>query len=219
MIDLNIHVSGNGRQDDIKGRVIGFSTRMGEILVPRSFMTWANKTYSSESGTETLRLAAQVSMSQAEQAESYMQKKGYEMEDDEQNNQKATYFLRLVVTLVLIVGLVISVLSFYILMLSIFLLVQKNKTKLQNLLLIGYSPSQVARPYQLLTLGLNVVVLALSLVVVFAVRNYYMDIIYTLLPQIEESTMLPALACGMMLFVVVTIVNSLAIRHSVSKSK
>lgn len=104
-------------------------------------------------------------------------------------------------------------------MLSIFLLVQKNKTKLQNLLLIGYSPSQVARPYQLLTLGLNVVVLALSLVVVFAVRNYYMDIIYTLLPQIEESTMLPALACGMMLFVVVTIVNSLAIRHSVSKSK
>ena len=148
-----------------------------------------------------------------------MQKKGYEMEDDEQNNQKATYFLRLVVTLVLIVGLVISVLSFYILMLSIFLLVQKNKTKLQNLLLIGYSPSQVARPYQLLTLGLNVVVLALSLVVVFAVRNYYMDIIYTLLPQIEESTMLPALACGMMLFVVVTIVNSLAICHSVSKSK
>ena len=219
MIDLNIHVSGNGRQDDIKGRVIGFSTRMGEILVPRSFMTWANKTYSSESNTETLRLAAQVSMSQAEQAESYMQKKGYEMEDDEQNNQKATYFLRLVVMLVLIVGLVISVLSFYILMLSIFLLVQKNKSKLQNLLLIGYSPSQVARPYQLLTLGLNVVVLALSLAVVFAVRNYYMDIIYTLLPQIEESTMLPALACGMMLFVVVTIVNSLAIRHSVSKSK
>ena len=219
MIDLNIHINGNGKQDDIKGRVIGFSTRMGEILVPRSFMTWANKTYSSESGTETLRLAAQVSMSQAEQAESYMQNKGYEMEDDEQNNQKATYFLRLVVTLVLIVGLVISVLSFYILMLSIFLLVQKNKTKLQNLLLIGYSPSQVARPYQLLTLGLNVVVLALSLVVVFAVRNYYMDIIYTLLPQIEESTMLPALACGMMLFVVVTIVNNLAIRHSVSKSK
>ena len=219
MIDLNIHVSGNGRQDDIKGRVIGFSTRMGEILVPRSFMTWANKTYSSESNTETLRLAAQVSMSQAEQAESYMQKKGYEMEDDEQNNQKATYFLRLVVMLVLIVGLVISVLSFYILMLSIFLLVQKNKSKLQNLLLIGYSPSQVARPYQLLTLGLNVVVLALSLAVVFAVRNYYMDIIYTLLPQIEESTMLPALACGMMLFVVVTMVNSLAIRHSVSKSK
>lgn len=219
MIDLNIHVSGNGRQDDVKGRVIGFSTRMGEILVPRAFMLWANKTYASSSDTGVMRLAAQVPMPTAEQAEKYMQDKGYEMEDNEQNAQKATYFLRLVVMLVLIVGLVISVLSFFILMLSIFLLVQKNKTKLQNLLLIGYSPSQVARPYQLLTLGLNAAVLALALAVVCVVRRYYMDVIYTLFPQIEESTMLPALACGMMLFVLVTIVNSLAIRRSVISSQ
>ena len=219
MIDLNLHISGNGMQDDYRGRVIGFSTRMGEILVPQKFMIWANSHYVAQPSEETTRLLVEFSEPASEKATAYMQQNGYEVEDDQQNAQKATYFLRLVVTLVLIVGLVISVLSFYILMLSIFLLVQKNKTKLQNLLLIGYSPSQVARPYQLLTLGLNVIVLVLSLVVVFFVRRYYMDVIYTLLPQIEESTMMPALACGMVLFVVVTIVNNLAIRHSVSKSR
>ena len=34
---------------------------------------------------------------------------------------------------------------------------RKNTTKLENLLLIGYSPARVARPYQILTLGLNIV--------------------------------------------------------------
>ena len=60
------------------------------------------------------------------------------------------------------VGLFISILSFYILMLSIFLLLQKNTVKLENLLLIGYSPTRVARLI-ILTVGLNVLVLLLSI--------------------------------------------------------
>lgn len=79
--------------------------------------------------------------------------KGYETEDGKLDAGKTTYFLRLIVGIVLGVGLFISILSFYILMLSIFLLLQKNTTKLENLLLIGYSPARVARPYQVLTLG------------------------------------------------------------------
>ncbi|MFR9250676.1 MAG: hypothetical protein ACLVK4_12490 [Alistipes shahii] len=51
--------------------------------------------------------------------------------------------------------------SFYVLMLSIFLLLQKNSDKIENLLLLGYAPTRVARPYRLLTLGLNGAVLAL----------------------------------------------------------
>ncbi len=218
MIDLNLHITGEGKQMDVRGRVIGFSTRMSEILVPRSFMTWANSEYAHATENLPVRLIVQMRATADEQATTYMQEKGYEIEDNQQNARKATGFLRLIVSIVLIVGLVISILSFYILMLSIFLLVQKNKTKLQNLLLIGYSPSQVARPYQMLTLGLNAIVLVLSLVLVSVARHYYMDIVYTLMPEIQESTMLPALACGMVLFCIVTIVNSVAIRQSISPS-
>ena len=89
--------------------------------------------------------------------------------------------------MVMIVGLIISILSFYILMLSIYLLVQKNSSKLENLLLIGYKPTQVARPYQLLTIGLNIAVLVIALVVLYFVRNYYMDVIETLFPDIKMA--------------------------------
>mgnify|MGYP006892998295 CR=1 FL=1 len=76
---------------------------------------------------------------------------------------KTTYFLKIVSGVVMSVGLLISVLSFYILMLSIFLLLQKNTVKLENLLLIGYSPTRVATPYYILTVGLNVLVLLLAI--------------------------------------------------------
>jgi hypothetical protein len=75
---------------------------------------------------------------------------------------KTTWFLKMVVGIVLTVGLIISVLSFYLLMLSIYLLLQKNTKKLENLLMIGFSPAAVARPYQVLTVALNAAVAAMG---------------------------------------------------------
>ena len=123
----------------------------------------------------------------------------------------------MVVSLVMVIGLVISILSFYILMLSIYLLVQKNSSKLENLLLIGYSPSHVARPYQLLTLVLNVAVLIIAWLILWFVRDYYMNVIETLFPQIDEGSFLPAIVVGLVLFVLVTIINQVAIRSKVIK--
>ena len=120
-----------------------------------------------------------------------------------------------VFSLVMAVGLVISALSFYILMLSIYLLVQKNSSKLENLLLIGYSPQRVALPYQLLTAALNLLVLILALIVVFVVRGQYMEAIETLFPSIDEGSMLPSVAVGLALFVLITITNQMAIRRKV----
>lgn len=64
--------------------------------------------------------------------------------------------------------------SFYILMLSIFLLLQKNSAKLENLLLLGYAPGRVARPYWLLTLWLNLGVLVVAVVLSWLVRMWYL---------------------------------------------
>jgi hypothetical protein len=119
------------------------------------------------------------------------------------------------VTMVMVVGLVISILSFYILMLSIYLLVQKNSSKLENLLMIGFSPSLVARPYQVLTIGLNVTVLLIAWLILYFVRDYYMNIIETLFPQIEDGNMLPAIGMGIVLFVLVSVCNLIAIKHKI----
>ena len=118
--------------------------------------------------------------------------------------------------MLLSVGLLISVLSLYILMLSIYLLLQKNTSKLENLLLIGYSPAKVSLPYQMLTLGLNAVVLFLSVGIVIYVRNSYMDMIEKLFPQLEEGNLGPAMVIGILLFVGVSLFNIIAVRRKVA---
>lgn len=215
MIDLKIFVQGNGRKDEFRGKVIGFSSRLNTLLVPQSFMDWTNNTYAPVQHSDPTRLILQVDNPANEDFAHYAEKKGIEIENDKINSQKTTYFLRMMVSMVMVVGLVISVLSFYILMLSIYLLVQKNSSKLENLLLIGYSPGNVARPYQWLTLLLNAGVLLIAWGVLYVVRNYYMTFIETLFPDIDKGSVLPSVVLGVALFLLVSICNVLAIRHKI----
>ena len=196
LIQMDIMMRGNGRVEQYKGNIVGFSNRLNTILVPA-------------------RLIIEVSNPADSAIASYFQKKGYETEDGKLDAGKTTYFLRLIVGIVLGVGLFISILSFYILMLSIFLLLQKNTTKLESLLLIGYSPNKVALPYQLLTVGLNVIVLVLSIGLVSWLRSYYIDSIRLLFPQLETGSLWAAISMGILLFIVVSVINILAVKRKV----
>lgn len=216
MIDFQIFVHGNKKQAQFKGKVIGFSSRLSSILVPQSFMDWSNNEYAPGQQTEPTRLIMSLKNPGDQNFTKYLDKKGYEIENDKLNAEKTTYFLKMMVTMVMVVGLIISILSFYILMLSIYLLVQKNSSKLENLLLIGYSPGHVAHPYQLLTISLNIAVLIMAWVILFFVRNYYMGIIETLFPDIEDGSMLPTFIVGISLLLLVSICNLFAIRNKIA---
>ncbi len=207
MIDFSIIIKGDGHEDTYKGRVVGFSSSLSCILVPQSFMDWSNSYYAPKDNVSHTRLLMQLTNAVDKNVDNYLEEHGMEIEQDQMEQEKMAYFLRIVVGLVMIVGLVISALSFYILMLSIYLLVQKNAKKLENLLLIGYSPSKVARPYQLLTVSLNVIVLIIAMVVVIAVRTYYMNIIADVYPELANGTLLPMIVVGIALFLLVTILN------------
>ena len=215
MIDFMIFIHGNGKQAEYKGRVIGFSNRLNTILVPDVFMRWSNAEYAPGEQSDANRLLLEVSNPADDTITQYLDSRGYEVESDKLDAEKTTYFLRMVVMLVMFIGVVISVLSFYILMLSIYLLVQKNTTKLENLLLIGYSPQRVALPYQWLTLVLNIVVLTIALVVLWFVRQYYMDFIFTLFPTLSETSFLPAVMLGCAIFLLVTMLNFFVIRRKI----
>lgn len=215
MIDFRIFISGNGMRDEFKGKVIGFSGRLNTILVPQSFMDWSNGKYSEKEPEAPTRIIVEVGNPTDEHISDFIENNGYEVEDDKLNAEKNMFFLKMIVTLVMSVGIVISVLSFYILMLSIYLLVQKNSSKLENLLLIGYSPRQVSFPYRLLTALLNLVIVVIVWIVIFVVRGYYMETIETIYPNIDDGTIWPSILFGAVLFIVITIINSLIIHNKV----
>ena len=216
MVNLDIRISGGGHREVFKGNIVGFSNRLNTILVPETFMRWANENFAPGAKSEPSRLIVEVNNPTDDRIAKYFKDKGYDTEDDKLDAGKTTWFLKVIVGIVLSVGLLISVLSFYILMLSIYLLLQKNTTKLENLLLIGYSPAKVAFPYQLLTLGLNAIVLILSVGVVLYVRSSYMKLIGKLFPQLDEGSRWPAMLVGVLLFAGVSVFNVIAVRRKVA---
>lgn len=217
MVELTIYMRGNGLNEYIKGRVIGFSSRLNTILVPESFIRWSNARYAPDAEREPSRIILEVGNPADDAIVNYINAKGYEMEDDKLDAGRMTFFLRLVSGLVMLVGLLISLLSFYILMLSIYLLVEKNTEKMRTLLLIGYSPARVALPYQLLTIGMNAAVLSIAMGAMCLLRMSYLQRLHSVFPQMPEGSVLPAIGLGIVLFAVVSIVNVLIIRHRINR--
>lgn len=217
LIDMNIFINAHGRHDRYHGKLLGFSGRLNTILVPQSFIDWSNREYEPDKEDEPSRLIVKVKNPTDDAIARYMQQKGYDVEDNQLDAGRATYFLKIIISIVLLIGVLVSVLSFYILMLSVYLLVQKNTTKLENLLLIGYSPARVSAPYQWLTIGVNAAVLVLAFCLLLVCRSYYMGMIELVFPQMTDGGVAAALLTGAGILLLVSLLNVWAIRAKVMK--
>ena len=215
MIDVRIIVNSAGKHETFHGKVVGFSGRINSILVPLSFMNWSNKQFAPDGDDTPSRLIIETDNPAAPEISKFMDENGYDIADGQLDAGRMTYFLRVVTGIVFSVGLFISILSFYILMLSVYLLVEKNSDKIENLLLIGYSPSRASKPYLKLTAAVNALVLLFALVGVYFVRNYYIGLIAVAYPQIGSGFLVQAVLMGAVLYIVVSVLSFMAIRNKI----
>ena len=177
-------------------------------------MTWANQQYGG-TPSEPARLIIEVSNIADPNLSGYFKDKGFEISGDNTTASKMSFFLKIIIGIVVSVGVLICVLSFFILVLSIYLLLEKNMNKLRTLRLIGYSKSIVVKPYEWLAVGLNLVILVLSLAITFVVRAQYLNFIGKLLPVAEAQFSVYTLLIGITIFVLLSLLNILIIRRKV----
>ena len=214
-VPIIFRLSGDdGTEQIVQGRIVGFSNRLNTIIVPDAFMSWSNNKFAPNVKSQPARLIVEVSSPGDPEIEKYMKAKGYEIAGDKMNSSKANLLLTIIMSIVIAVGLVICTLSFFILILSIYLLLQKNTQKLQNLLLLGYSPSQVSGMYVKMVVYINIAVLILSFAILLTVRATYLPILngFTL----TGASLLVASLAGLALMVAITAGNIIAIRRKVN---
>ena len=215
-VPLTFYLSGNGNHEVYKGRIIGFSSRLNTIAVPVDFLDWANGRYASAEATRPSRLIIEANTPGDPRIEQYVESNSYEIAGDKADNSRANYFLTVATTLIIAVGAIITVLAFFILMLSIYLLLQKNKQKLHDLMLLGYSPGQVARSYYILIGCINLGVLLAAIGLMFAASGYWVE--QFSLIGITSASPLMAIVVGLCISTVVTVLNCIAIGRIVRKN-
>lgn len=216
-VELEITLRGNNLRGDYLGRVVGFSDRINTILVPQTFMDWANTEYGESDNQDATRLIIEVENPTDPELVAFLDANNYEVENKPSESSKAMFILKVCVAIVICIGVVFSILSIIILTLSIYLLLQKNITKLENLVLIGYTPQRVALPYNLLTLILNLSILIISIIIIVVGQEFYMGYISQLAGCELSSSPMVAIVVGVIFTTAIILFNFYIINRKIKE--
>ncbi len=199
-----------GREMTFHGRVAGYSNRLNTILVPQAFMDWSNRELGSGTERQPSRVIVEVSSPGDVAIAKYMDEHNLEIAGDK-SASSASFLLKVVVGIVLGIGVVITLLSFFILLLSISLLLEKNRDKLHSLLMLGYDPSTVAAPYRRIIVFASLAAYLLALGGMFIMRSYYRPAIAGM--GAEPANPLLTVVIGGVLTLLIIGFNILAVRR------
>lgn len=161
------------RRKEMTGRVVGFSNRLNTILVPESFMKWSNELLGDNGGmTRPSRLIVDISSPGDVAIKDYLKENDLEVAGDK-SNSSASYLLNVVTGIVLAIGIVITLLSFFILLLSMSLLMEKNRDKIHSLLMLGFPAKAVSRQYEIIVGVSALAACSVAMISVLVLRSYY----------------------------------------------
>lgn len=216
-IPMRLRISSAKGSAELQGRIVGFSNRLNTILVPQEFMDWSNQRYGRTAGAraDPSRLIIDVSSPGDVKIKDYIAEHGYEIAGDKANST-ASYFLNVATGVVLAIGAVITILSLFVLLLSISLLMQKNRQKMHSLIMLGYELKEVGRPYRQLVVAVNAVAYLLAAGAMLAMRMLYIDAVRAM--GASETTVWMSLGVGAMITIVVILFNIISINRKVASA-
>lgn len=213
-VPLKLVLSGaNGRSDIFDAAVVGFSSRLNTIAVPQDFMNWANSRYTDGKENEISRLILKIDRLDSYGYDEYIKDHGFQVAGDKEGEDKVSEFMGVVSGVITAVGVAISLLALFIIILSISLLLQKNRTTLRYILLLGYSPRQISRFYQKLILYLNAIITLLAIGFTFISRLIWHKSLVTL--GLGNGNILFMLGAALVYFLIITTINLSVIRSHV----
>lgn len=172
-LKLYLRSEDGSRSLQFNGRIAGFSNRLNTVLVPEDFMRYANAALGSGTTIPPSRLIVDVSSPGDVAIKEYLDEHDLEVAGDK-SGSSAAFLLKIVTGIVMAIGALITLLSVCVLMLSVSLLMEKNRDTIYRLLMLGTPLRQVGAPYRRMIVAGCVAALAAALCALVALRAYYL---------------------------------------------
>lgn len=216
---LRLVISGNGQQRAYEARIVSFSNRLNTILVPETFLKEANAHLSAQRDDRPSRLIVSTTTSQlTSELMEYISDKGYEIEGNAADSLRMQTLIYGVVYAVIIVGLVMLVLAFFLLFVSIMLLIEKDKERLRTLYSIGYEHRSMALPYILLAVGLDLFTwFGAALFTTFAYPSFSRFLV-AVMPDFVPHSLSGVWLAALLLSALFCVLHYVVVRHRVEQT-
>lgn len=190
--------------------VCGLTNKINTILVPWKFMQDANSSIAPQVEPKPSRLILITETTELDDSLlEYIADKGYVLEGDT-SHVRLQSFVSGIIVVVTGIGFLFSFLAFFLLVISIMLLIEKNKEKIRNLYSIGYSVKSIARVYQLLAAVVDVAVWLVAAIVATIVYPSFTEMM-----QLTSPRFLPASLWWLWLWALLFAVAFLAFHSAV----
>jgi len=210
-------VIGKGEHQKIyQAKIVDFTTKINTILVPENFMNWANQEFANQTNVEPSRIIVQTKSDGSENYTSFFESQNYDINKDELKNNELTSYLRLAFSLVLFIGAIIVFAAVWLMIINFQLLIEKNKHKIKDLSLIGFTKKQLSLPYQKLMAIFLFIGLLCSIPLVYFTITFIKEKLGDFM-VIENSSLMQIIG-GSVLFVgLIIILNSIILNRTIQK--
>ncbi|RAI98719.1 FtsX-like permease family protein [Chitinophaga skermanii] len=216
-LPIRIVIYNDFGQEEFVGRIVGFSDRISSILVPQSFMNWANKKYAPGLQPTASRIIIKTKDPGDPKLVSYLEDHGFSTDNDKLKDSRLRMIVQIIVSVIGFFGLVLLLFAVLVFSMFIQLIIAACKKEINLLVTLGTKPSQLKRYLMRQFVPMYVLIGVITLVVISGIQYF----VYTLLlkqhlfvsPLPGLYTWLAAAAILLLLY----IVNSSTIRKYIYK--
>ncbi|MEO6330256.1 MAG: hypothetical protein ABIO55_15085 [Ginsengibacter sp.] len=134
----------NGMQN-FRGNIVALSDRINSVLVPKSFMDWANKSFGGVVKVNPSRIYIKTKDANNPRLLSYLDEKGYRLNKDKTKFGRVKKVLQNIVSALGIFGVLVIILALMLFSFYLQLMIARSSDNLQLLLTLGYSPGWLSR--------------------------------------------------------------------------
>lgn len=144
-LGFKINISNDLKEETHKAKIFGFTSDISSILVPESFMKYANENYPISTVAETTQLILTVKKGKFGSFEKYMEQNMLESKDSAMMIGKLKSMMNILLSVITGVGALTLLLSGLIIVQYSQLIFSKNLYEIRTLMRIGYSPQKIIK--------------------------------------------------------------------------
>jgi len=212
-IDLN--VSGRGSSKSFVSQIVGFSNKVNSILVPQEFLVWANAEFGNAVGKQPNRLLVKFSDPADQQIAIDFKDLGYTLNEDRLEYSKVTFFFKMALMYMFGIAMLIVIMSVAFVLLSIRLIIHKNKELVLNVYHLGYRTRDIAWFYQKTISAITMVTIGLAVGLSVIVREAYLSMAKGMMSSSEDGQLV--VMAGLVLFVFIGLVYNVSIVRRITQ--
>lgn len=181
LLTIDIEISGKKGKKQFKSKIVGFSNRIPSVLVPLSFLRWANKNIGENKEIAPGRLLIKVKNPADAQVKAYFERKNYQLNEDKLQAGKVGNMLQIVMAIIGIIGLFFVVLAIVIFLMNFQLILAEAKEEVKLLLQLGYTTKQLQILMITRFLTFITILALIDFIVLWGTHQYY------LIPLLTEN--------------------------------